>query len=419
MNSIVAGNQSMNSWIHPKKVFVGGLDWSVEEKEIREYFEKYGEVLEVQLKKDKETGKSKGYAFILFAVKDVVKAILKDSKVHSINGKKVDVKSATMKGQMPQTKVFVGGLDASVSEETVREHFSKFGQISEVEMPYDKIKKMRKSYCFIEFDDEDSVRNILKNGNCKQTIAGHQVDVKSVIQRTNIQPNMNAQNNNLANCSVITALSGNAGGGAGHFGFRGPEFGGMAGAFGDWNNNYGWQYPNNPLPVMPVNYSLPMASNNSRLGKNLHNYTNGNLTANINHANPNNNLTNSTAVRNIVAAANGRNPRGVMMTAVSTSAGVARAGIKMEGVDGQTVSVTGATGDPAWIKNETPFVYQQPTTQLQWDVSQSQHMPQHSYENSYSYHTAPNSSTQIIPGQVNTQIPTEYSHHWSGGVNGQ
>ncbi|KAI3384239.1 hypothetical protein SNEBB_011482, partial [Seison nebaliae] len=84
-----------------------------------------------------------------------------------------------MIGQIPQTKVFVGGLDASASEETVREHFSKFGQISEAEMPYDKIKKMRKSYCFIEFDDEDSVRNILKNGNwnanrSKQTIAGHQ-----------------------------------------------------------------------------------------------------------------------------------------------------------------------------------------------------------------------------------------------------
>lgn len=51
-----------------------------------------------------------------------------------------------------------------------------FLQIAEVEMPFDKQKNQRKGFCFITFDSEQVVNELLKTP--KQTISGKEVDVK-------------------------------------------------------------------------------------------------------------------------------------------------------------------------------------------------------------------------------------------------
>lgn len=38
------------------KIFIGGLSWSTTEQTLRYYFEKYGELTDVALMKDKKTG---------------------------------------------------------------------------------------------------------------------------------------------------------------------------------------------------------------------------------------------------------------------------------------------------------------------------------------------------------------------------
>ena len=52
-----------------------GLPWKTTEDDIREYFEQFGEILMVQLKKRPGSGESKGFAFIRFADKDVEKKV--------------------------------------------------------------------------------------------------------------------------------------------------------------------------------------------------------------------------------------------------------------------------------------------------------------------------------------------------------
>lgn len=46
-------------------------------------------------------------------------------------------------------------------------------QIIEVEMPFDKTKNQRKGFCFITFESEQVVNDLLKTP--KQTIAGKEV----------------------------------------------------------------------------------------------------------------------------------------------------------------------------------------------------------------------------------------------------
>ncbi len=49
-------------------------------------------------------------------------------------------------------------------------------QIVEIEMPFDRVKNQRKNFCFITYDNENVVFDLLKTP--KQVINGKEVDVK-------------------------------------------------------------------------------------------------------------------------------------------------------------------------------------------------------------------------------------------------
>ena len=88
---------------------------------------------------------------------------------HVINNKKVDPKKAKAR----HGKIFVGGLPTELSDEDIKSFFSNFGAIMEVEMPFDKIKNQRKGFCFITFESDQVVQELLKTP--KQTINGKEV----------------------------------------------------------------------------------------------------------------------------------------------------------------------------------------------------------------------------------------------------
>lgn len=75
-------------------------------------------------------------------------------------------------------KIFVGGLTSEMTEQDVRNYFVQFGQISEYQQPFDKMKNQKKGFCFITFEDTEVVNQVLKNP--KQVINGKEVDVKKV-----------------------------------------------------------------------------------------------------------------------------------------------------------------------------------------------------------------------------------------------
>ena len=49
-----------------RKLFIGGLSWETREAQLKEYFEKFGEVESVNLKMNPMTGKSRCFAFVVF-----------------------------------------------------------------------------------------------------------------------------------------------------------------------------------------------------------------------------------------------------------------------------------------------------------------------------------------------------------------
>lgn len=75
------------------KIFVGGISYTISEKELEEVFSKFGEVINVRIVRDYETGKSRGFAFIMFRDEESVdKAISLDNT--KIGERVVGVKKA-------------------------------------------------------------------------------------------------------------------------------------------------------------------------------------------------------------------------------------------------------------------------------------------------------------------------------------
>ncbi len=50
-----------------KKLFVGGISWNTSEEALREAFAQFGEVQEATIVADRQTGRSRGFGFVVFA----------------------------------------------------------------------------------------------------------------------------------------------------------------------------------------------------------------------------------------------------------------------------------------------------------------------------------------------------------------
>ncbi|KAL1774446.1 RNA-binding motif protein, X-linked-like-2 [Sigmodon hispidus] len=79
----------------PGKLFIGGLNLETDEKALEGAFGKYGRIIEVLLMKDRETSKSRGFAFVTFENPADAKAAARDMNGKSLDGKAIKVAQAT------------------------------------------------------------------------------------------------------------------------------------------------------------------------------------------------------------------------------------------------------------------------------------------------------------------------------------
>lgn len=58
-------------------MYVGNLSWSATETDVRALFEQYGDVTDIHLPSDRETGRPRGFAFVTMGTKEAMEAAIK------------------------------------------------------------------------------------------------------------------------------------------------------------------------------------------------------------------------------------------------------------------------------------------------------------------------------------------------------
>jgi RNA recognition motif-containing protein len=89
-------------------IFVGSLPFKIQEADLRELFEAYGEVNSVKIINDRETGRSKGFGFVEMAEEEAGKKAIADLNGSEVAGRNIVVNQAEDK-KPRENRSFGGG----------------------------------------------------------------------------------------------------------------------------------------------------------------------------------------------------------------------------------------------------------------------------------------------------------------------
>jgi cold-inducible RNA-binding protein len=87
-----------------KNIFVGNLDFAATESSIRTLFERYGTVDRVNIVTDRETGRSRGFAFV-----EMPDSAQGDQAINALNGQDLDGRALNVNEARPKTAGGGGG----------------------------------------------------------------------------------------------------------------------------------------------------------------------------------------------------------------------------------------------------------------------------------------------------------------------
>ncbi|KAJ1441290.1 RNA-binding domain superfamily [Sesbania bispinosa] len=178
------------------KLFIGGISWDTDEERLKEYFGKYGEVIEAVIMRDRATGRARGFGFVVFADPAVAERVIMDK--HIIDGRTVEAKKAVPRddqhninrqsgsvhaspGPGRTKKIFVGGLPSTVTESDFKKYFDQFGTITDVVVMYDHNTQRPRGFGFITYDSEEAVDRVLFK--TFHELNGKMVEVKRAVPK--------------------------------------------------------------------------------------------------------------------------------------------------------------------------------------------------------------------------------------------
>ncbi|CAK7893296.1 nuclear polyadenylated RNA-binding protein 4 [[Candida] anglica] len=178
------------------KMFIGGLNWDTTEQGLKEYFSKFGEVVDFTIMRDNATGKSRGFGFLTFRDPSSVDEVIKTD--HVLDGKLIDPKRAIARDEQDKVgKIFVGGIDPMVNEKDFNDFFSQFGSIIDAQLMIDKDTGRSRGFGFITYDSPEAVDRVTVNKYL--TLKGKSMEVKRAEPRGQHQQNSYQPQNQYGN----------------------------------------------------------------------------------------------------------------------------------------------------------------------------------------------------------------------------
>ena len=150
------------------------VGYDLTEQQLRDFFNQYGNVTDVYLPKHK-SGRNKGFGFTTFDTEEGLRSAL-SAQQYNIGGDVVKINRAGPRPEFeepapggtepaaadsdnPQPQLFgkgprlyVGGVPEELTEERLKAHFSRWGNVVDLYFPGKK-GQSRVNYCFVTFDN--------------------------------------------------------------------------------------------------------------------------------------------------------------------------------------------------------------------------------------------------------------------------
>ena len=95
------------------KLYVGNLPYQCTEQDLRGAFSKFGEVASVSLITDRDTGRSKGFAFVEMESRDAAQQAISGLHESDLDGRRITVNEARPREERPRGGGGGGGRGGS------------------------------------------------------------------------------------------------------------------------------------------------------------------------------------------------------------------------------------------------------------------------------------------------------------------
>ena len=170
------------------ELFVKNLSWNTDEGKLGEFFSNYGEVVNIKVLYDKNTGKARGLAFVEFSSRASAQKAINDADNLNCDGRVLQVTFSDQKperpafgaparggfndrrggnsfgGDRPQRSnfdgerhtAFVGNLGFKTNEGTIRSFFSDCGNVVDIRIAKNE-EGRSKGFCHVDFDSSEAV----------------------------------------------------------------------------------------------------------------------------------------------------------------------------------------------------------------------------------------------------------------------
>ena len=155
-----------------KKIYMGNIPFQVTKEEIKDFFSSYGEVVDVYIPQNPDTGVGRGFAFVTMKEEDAMAAI------EATNGADFGGRTLVVNEPLPPgkkaparksntTKLYVGNLSFYTVVETLEDIFGEFGPVVDCYLPEDAATGGSRGFGFVTMAREDALNAIKEIDGCE------------------------------------------------------------------------------------------------------------------------------------------------------------------------------------------------------------------------------------------------------------
>ncbi|OVA00397.1 RNA recognition motif domain [Macleaya cordata] len=174
-----------------RKIFVHGLSWDTTRETLYSAFQSYGEIEDCKLVTDRDTGRSKGYGFVLFKSRIGAEEALKNPQ-KKISNRVAACQLASIGPVAPTQqnhhdnylkKIYVSNVHVDADPEKLRTFFGKFGEIETGPLGFDTSTGKSRGFAIFVYKSPEGAKKALAEPY--KMFEGHQLHCQRVSENKN------------------------------------------------------------------------------------------------------------------------------------------------------------------------------------------------------------------------------------------